>query len=212
VTGQSVFLGQEEKKMINELIKLSTHLDDKGYYKEADYLDYLIYKESQFVNPVTWWKEKGLTEGLTEFSEESADLREDFLDYSQFALDAIGIVPGAGELFDVASATISALRKKPVNTVLSIISTIPLIGDTVGKGTKILLYAISKGWKTIKFGLKTFRVKNLAQFLLDKITPQSAKIQSVLGDTDKKKAGTSEFSDLWLKNILPNIEAAARTA
>jgi len=46
VTGQSVFLGQEEKKMINELIKLSTHLDDKGYYREANYVDEMIRKES----------------------------------------------------------------------------------------------------------------------------------------------------------------------
>ena len=28
--------------MINELIKLATHLDNKGYHEEADYLDVVV--------------------------------------------------------------------------------------------------------------------------------------------------------------------------
>jgi len=33
--------------MINELIKLATHLDKKGLHKEADYLDAVVKKAQQ---------------------------------------------------------------------------------------------------------------------------------------------------------------------
>ena len=45
--------------MINELIKLATHLDNKGFRKEADYLDVVIRKmaeESVSTDPVDFCK------------------------------------------------------------------------------------------------------------------------------------------------------------
>jgi hypothetical protein len=36
--------------VINELIKLSTHLDDKGYYREANYVDEMIRKEASMIS------------------------------------------------------------------------------------------------------------------------------------------------------------------
>ena len=61
MTGSRVFLGQEEnkKKMIKELINLATHLDNKGFRKEADYLDVVIRKmaeESVSTDPVDFCK------------------------------------------------------------------------------------------------------------------------------------------------------------
>ena len=50
--------------MIKELIKLSTHLDNKGYHKEADYLDAVIKKHAQDY--------AGLNEVLDDFSGELA--------------------------------------------------------------------------------------------------------------------------------------------
>ena len=42
---------KEEFKMINELIKLATHLDKCGLRKEADYLDSVIKKLAQTTDP-----------------------------------------------------------------------------------------------------------------------------------------------------------------
>ena len=77
MTGQSVFLGQEEKKVINELIKLSTHLDNKGYYREANYIDEMIRKEAasmgalkKMVDSVDW---KGKPDALQKRLDEIYD-------------------------------------------------------------------------------------------------------------------------------------------
>jgi len=41
--------------MINELIKLATHLDSKGYHKEADYIDKMLNKEALLTKEAAVW-------------------------------------------------------------------------------------------------------------------------------------------------------------
>ena len=48
--------------MINELIKLSTHLDERGLTKEADYLDGVIKKA--YYGDTAWAKHEKLSEEL----------------------------------------------------------------------------------------------------------------------------------------------------
>jgi hypothetical protein len=63
--------------MINELIKLATHLDNKGYPKEADYLDAVIKnakkkKEEPEVKSSKWHRMK-MTRVVEEMSKNDFD-------------------------------------------------------------------------------------------------------------------------------------------
>jgi hypothetical protein len=56
-------------------------------------------------------------------------------------LDLAGLIPGIGEFADAANALIYASRGDYLMAALSLISTIPAIGDVVGKGGKLSLWA-----------------------------------------------------------------------
>jgi hypothetical protein len=195
--------------MLHELIKLANSLDQEGLTKEADYLDLIIYKQSQIINPVTWWAAKGLAGGLSEFDEATGGRASEVLDYTQAIIDGVGLIPGAGELFDVANATIHALRGNKVNSILSMISTITGVGDLIGKGAKLLLHAIKTGLKTIKVGLQTYTISGLGKFLYEKISTVFPQIKQAVAWLDQK-VGTNEFSDVWNNNMLPQIRSAAQ--
>ena len=191
--------------MLKELIKIANELDYRGLTDEADALD-LICKKA-FTNPVTWWQEKGFTEGITDFSEEAAEVAGEVLDWTQVILAAAGFIPGAGNFFDLANTAISVLREDPVNAVLSAISALPA-GDIIGKGLKVLLDAIKKGLMSMKVGAKTISIMDLAHFLLKKITPLNPKINYAVRALDRK-AGTREFSNMWNNTIMAHLKAAA---
>ena len=196
--------------MVNELIKLADELDKRGLHKEADHIDQVIQKEA-VVNPVKWWKEKGFTEGITEFNEEAGETMEAGLDWFQVIMDGIGLVPGGGEPFDLANAGISILRDKPIPAIFSAIATIPTVGDVIGKGSKLLFHTMEQGLKAIKLGSRTYTVQGLAAFLLDKIRKYQTEIKAALNWLDKK-VGTRELSRLWNKTLMPQIVTASKQA
>tara|TARA_R110001583_G_scaffold84173_7_gene221663 strand:+ start:35 stop:823 length:789 start_codon:yes stop_codon:yes gene_type:complete len=83
------------------------------------------------------------------------------------ALDVAGLIPGVGEYADVANAILYAREGKWLFAALSLISVIPVVGDAIGKGGKISIWAAKnfpKGAKTVaKYGPDVLRVVELLQ-------------------------------------------------
>lgn len=77
-------------------------------------------------------------------------------------LDIIGLVPGVGEVADLANTAlylkkVSNGENAKMNTLLaalSLVSVFPAVGDVIGKGGKVLI-AAAKGGKLGKVGGKT---------------------------------------------------------
>ena len=65
------------------------------------------------------------------------------------ALDLAGLVPVYGEIADGANALWYASKGEYLNATFSLISLIPVLGDAVGKGGKVAIYA-AKGAKAAK--------------------------------------------------------------
>lgn len=73
-------------------------------------------------------------------------------DYGQIGLDVAGAfmdpAGGAGAAIDATNAVIYALRGNYLNAAFSIISTVPFLGDAIGKGTKFGLWVSKNMPKT----------------------------------------------------------------
>jgi len=67
------------------------------------------------------------------------------------ALDLAGLIPGVGEYADAANAALYAKEGKWLLAGLSLISTIPVVGDAIGKGGKIAAWASKNLPKTTKY-------------------------------------------------------------
>ena len=84
-------------------------------------------------NPVNWidpW-------GLSASEKKKQDItREHDLDTLQTVLDLVGVIPGVGDVVDIANAAISLARGNYSDAALSALSALPLIGDAIGKGGK----------------------------------------------------------------------------
>mgnify|MGYP007063724809 CR=1 FL=1 len=194
--------------MLKDLIKLANDLDSKGLTKEANTLDDIIkrviVKESLDASglggygaasrPAPRWPGdpgdaaiKQQTKNLDKINQQESTL----LDWMQVALDAIGLVPVYGEPFDAANSAIHAIRGKPLMSLLSAISVMPIYGDAIGKGTKLLLWGIRTG-KAMKFGANTYTVASLGKTLkgqLDKVNDGEVKglLDEIDGQTGKPK-------------------------
>ncbi len=59
-----------------------------------------------------------------------------FWDIVQGGLDVVGVIPGVGEIADLANAGISLARGDYLGASLSLISVIPIVGDAIGKTGK----------------------------------------------------------------------------
>ena len=70
--------------------------------------------------------------------------KSSFWDKIQAGLDFLGFIPGIGELADGANGVISLFRGDIVNAGLSFVSMIPIGGDAVGKGGKLLKEGLEK--------------------------------------------------------------------
>jgi len=77
-------------------------------------------------------------------------LNENLMDKIQLALDAIGLIPGAGEIADGMNTVISLARGNPLEALLSAISMVPAAGDAVGKGGKLVLKVLDPAMDLIK--------------------------------------------------------------
>ncbi len=77
-------------------------------------------------------------------------LREETSAYN-IALDVVGLIPGVGEIADIANAVDYARKGDYLFSALSLISIIPELGDLVGKGGKvaIALSKLGKGGKAM---------------------------------------------------------------
>lgn len=190
--------------MIKELIKLANELDSKGLTKEANTLDDIIkrviVKESLDASglggygaasrPAPRWPGdpgdaavKQQSKDLDKLQEQSSEIA----DWMQVGLDVLGLVPGLGEPFDAANAAISIIRGRPLNAVLSMISVIPVYGDIIGKGSKLLLHAAKTGLKTAKWGAKVHTLASLGSFVklnIDKVDETA--IAKALGEIDRQ--------------------------
>lgn len=72
--------------------------------------------------------EDGQKNGLT---------RDQILDTIQTALNMASLIPGVGEVADVANGVISLAHGNYIDAAFSFVSIVPVIGDTIGKGGKI---------------------------------------------------------------------------
>ena len=172
--------------MLYDLIRLANHLDKIGLTKEADKLDAIV--------------------------KIAADNQQtSMIDWGQRALDLVGLIPGYGEPFDGLNAVISIIRKNPVDAVLSIISMFPVYGDTIGKGGKLLIWANTNGFKTIKYGTKVYTISGFGVFLkaqLDKLN--EPELMNVLDSADERiKAPKGSLYAVYQKDIKAVINSAA---
>ena len=98
-------------------------------------------------------------------------LREfELADVGHFALDIGGLIPGYGEAADLANAALYAARGEFLMAAMSVIAMIPVVGDIVGKGGKLLM-SMGKGGKVAK--------------MLSKHMPKIKKVFGGLADNPK---------------------------
>ncbi len=76
------------------------------------------------------------------------------LDGVQAGLDVAGLVPGFGEFADGINALISLGRGDYVGASLSAMSMVPVVGDAIGKGGKILRVGLEHGDEVLEAGTK----------------------------------------------------------
>ena len=75
--------------------------------------------------------------GLSASEKKKQDItREHDLDTLQTVLDLVGVIPGVGDVVDIANAAISLARGNYSDAALSALSALPLIGDAFCKGGK----------------------------------------------------------------------------
>ena len=91
---------------------------------------------------------------IVRYEMEHERLDEGALDWLQGGLDIAGLVPGIGEAADGMNALISLGRKNPLEALLSGVSMIPVAGDAVGKGGKLVLKLLDPVMDMIKAGDK----------------------------------------------------------
>ena len=96
------------------------------------------------------------------------ELDEGVMDWLQGGLDIAGLVPGIGEAADGINAAISLARGNPIEALLSLVSMIPVAGDSVGKGGKLVLKILDPVLDLIKAGGK-------AADIVKKIGPERIK-------------------------------------
>lgn len=78
-------------------------------------------------------------------------------DNISIALDLVGLIPGVGEIADIANAVRHAKRGEYLFAALSILSVIPAIGDLLGKGGKLTVMLAKKFPKGSKNAAKLAR-------------------------------------------------------
>jgi hypothetical protein len=133
------------------------------------------------------------------------------------ALDLIGVIPGAGEIADVTNASWYIKEGDYISAALSLISTIPELGDLIGKGGKVSLW-LTKFGKTGKLAKATastlVKLANLIQQHSAKITVllKSARKNKVLGPhVEKLNSALKEFVTN-AHELLKTVNASQRNA
>ena len=100
-------------------------------------------------NPVNWVDPWGLSasdgkkNGLT---------RDQILDTIQTALNMVGLIPGVGEIADVANSVISLARGNYIDAAFSVVSMVPTIGDYIEKSGKVAKFIEKRRQKMLNGG------------------------------------------------------------
>ena len=115
-------------------------------------------------------------------------------------LDIAGLIPGVGEYFDAINALLYAKKGEWLLAALSLISAIPTIGDIVGKGGKLAVWATKTFPKaagtTVKYGPKIVEAIKLLKIALDE---NKELIESILKRAEKNEE---------MKKHIPKIREA----
>lgn len=111
-----------------------------------EYLEQLISEEIQNERfSIIYEKESLRIKSLHE-SMERRKLEEGFFkDIAHTALDLGGLIPGFGEAADITNAALYAAEGDFLMAALSVVSMIPVVGDFIGKGSKVLR-KFKPGW------------------------------------------------------------------
>ena len=89
-----------------------------------------------FTDAAAYFKYKKLCEDLEKLDKNLA------ISIVHNTLDAVGVIPGAGEIADSINGTLYLAEGDTLNAGLSFMSCIPVVGDTAGKGSKVFNTAI----------------------------------------------------------------------
>lgn len=114
-------------------LKAPTSPNQKGtfsYYNARDK------KVVTFTDAAAYFEYKKLCDDLDKLNKNLA------LSITHNALDAIGVIPGVGEVADAINGTIYLAEGDYLNAGLSFVSCIPVAGDAAGKGGKALNTAL----------------------------------------------------------------------
>ena len=111
----------------------------------------------------------------------SEQINEGPLDWLQGGLDIAGLIPGVGEAADGMNAVVSLARGNPLESMLSAVSMIPLGGDAVGKGGKIVLKVLNPAMDAIKASKPAVEIiKKIGPEKIAKIKPILSKLKKVV--------------------------------
>ena len=77
---------------------------------------------------------------------------ESVMDWIHAGLDAVGFIPGIGDIADGVNAVLYLCEGDYSNAALSATSMVPVVGDAIGKGGKLARYAIKNGDNIVAAG------------------------------------------------------------
>lgn len=135
---------------------------------------------------------------------EKENIDEGVMDWLQGGLDIVGLIPGIGEAADGVNAAISLARGNPLEAVLSLISMIPMAGDAVGKGGKLVLKLLDPAMDMIKAGGKAADI--IKKIGPDKLKKASGALNLVKDTLVKNKSKIQKGFDAVKKADLDSIE------
>lgn len=105
-------------------------------------------------------------------------------------LDIAGLIPGVGEYADATNAVWYCLEGNYLYAALSLISCVPMIGDLVGKGTKLGMFLSKAGPHITK--AKTVIAANRP--LIDQIFEKASENEKLSPHTSKMQEALIAFS------------------
>lgn len=127
-------------------------------------------------------------------------------DWIHTILDALGLIPGIGEIFDAANALYYAIEGDWLLAALSIISMIPEIGDAIGKGSKVALWLQKETPEVMKLAAKhgpkiKVAIKTSRELFLD----NKKEIDEFLADVESGKKLPEFSKSPELKDKIGNL-------
>lgn len=136
-----------------------------------------------------------------EFNQVSKVEEAKMIDITHMTLDIIGLVPGWGALADLANAVLYIKHKEYLLASLCLISTIPALGDFLGKSTKISLYLS----KYAKAGTTLGKIFDVAKMSAAHIKKLKTAISAYYALTDRLFEEIEKSEDKQTDQIKPHV-------